>query len=51
MGGTNTYAAQLLLGQAKLMADAAGKLKEALPELSDNDLASLYARDVSHESI
>jgi cyanate lyase len=41
MGVTNTYAAQLLLGQAKLTPDAAGKLKEALPELSYNDLVCM----------
>ena len=41
MGVTNTYAAQLLLGQAKLSPDAATKLKEALPELSDKDLVCM----------
>jgi len=41
MGVTNAYAAQLLLGQAKLTAGTAPKLKAALPDLSDEDLASM----------
>lgn len=41
MGVTNTYAAQLLLGQAKLTPDAAAKLKVALPELNDKDLVCM----------
>jgi len=38
MGVTNTYVAQLLLGQAKLTADSAPKLREALPDLAEDDL-------------
>jgi len=41
MGVTNAYAAQLLLGQAKLTAGTAPKLKAALPDISDEDLASM----------
>ena len=41
MGVTNTYAAQLLLGQAKLTPDSAVKLKEALPDLAQDDLAEM----------
>lgn len=41
MGVTNTYAAQLLLGQAKLTRDSSVKLKEALPDLNDSDLACM----------
>ena len=38
LGVTNTYCAQLLLGQAKLTAETAVKLQEALPQLSSEDL-------------
>ena len=41
LGVTNTYAAQLLLGQAKLTAPTATKLKQALPTLSDADLQDM----------
>ena len=35
LGVTNTYAAQLFLGQAKLTSSTAEKLREILPYLSD----------------
>jgi len=38
IGVTNTYAAQLILGQAKLTPPTAIKLKEILPAISDEDL-------------
>lgn len=38
LGVTNTYAAQILLGQAKLTPNAAVALKKVLPELDDNDV-------------
>ena len=41
MGVTNTYAAQLLLGQAKLTPESAPKLKEALPDLREEDLVCM----------
>jgi cyanate lyase len=41
MGVTNTYAAQLLLGQAKLTPASAVKLKEALPDLAQDDLLDM----------
>lgn len=41
LGVTNTYAAQLLLGQAKLKPATAIKLKEALPSILDSDLESM----------
>lgn len=41
LGVTNAYAAQLLLGQAKLTASTAPKFQEALPDISDDDLASM----------
>lgn len=41
LGVTNTYAAQLLLGQAKLNRDTSVKLKEALPSLSDPDIQDM----------
>ena len=41
LGVTNAYAAQLLLGQAKLSHGTAAKLKAALPNLSDEDLAAM----------
>lgn len=41
LGVTNTYAAQLFLGQAKLTAETATKLKEALPSISDDDLTAM----------
>uniref|UniRef100_A0A7S0LE89 Cyanate hydratase n=1 Tax=Coccolithus braarudii TaxID=221442 RepID=A0A7S0LE89_9EUKA len=43
IGMTNTYTAQLLLGQAKLSAATASKLKAALPDLTDVDIAALVA--------
>jgi cyanate lyase len=41
LGVTNTYAAQLLLGQAKLTSETAKKLEEALPDLSSKDLQAM----------
>jgi cyanate lyase len=41
IGVTNSYAAQLLLGQAKLNPSTATKLKETLPELDDHDLVDM----------
>jgi len=43
LGVTNTYAAQLLLGQAKLTAETAPKLRQALPALTDDDLQEMQA--------
>ncbi len=43
LGVTNTYAAQILLGQAKLTPSTALKLKEVLPEISDADLNSMQS--------
>ena len=41
LGVTNTYAAQLLLGQAKLTAETAIKLQTALPTVSAVDLRDM----------
>ena len=41
LGVTNAYAAQLLLGQAKLTPATATKLKKVLPDISDSDLKSM----------
>lgn len=41
LGVTNAYAAQLLLGQAKLTPSTATKLKEALPSITDDDIKSM----------
>ena len=41
LGLTNAYTAQLLLGQAKLTAGTAEKLKESLPSVSDNDIEDM----------
>lgn len=41
LGVTNTYAAQLCLGQAKLTAETAKKLQVALPSLSREDLQDM----------
>ena len=38
LGVTNTYCAQLFLGQAKLTPETAAKLQEALPGISQEDL-------------
>ena len=38
LGVTNTYTAQLLMGQAKLTSETAIKLQEALPNASKQDL-------------
>jgi cyanate lyase len=38
---TNTYAAQLLLGQAKLTESTAEKLRSALPSLKEDDIQSM----------
>jgi cyanate lyase len=43
LGLTNTYTAQLLLGQAQLKPETATKLKAALPALRDADLAAMGA--------
>jgi len=41
LGVTNTYAAQILLGQAKLTPTTAQKLKIAIPSISETDLESM----------
>lgn len=41
LGVTNTYAAQLFLGQAKLTSESAVKLRELLPEISEDDVNSM----------
>mmetsp|Transcript_14012 Transcript_14012/g.21865 ORF Transcript_14012/g.21865 Transcript_14012/m.21865 type:complete len:214 (-) Transcript_14012:195-836(-) len=41
VGVTNTYIAQIMLGQAKLTAHSAIALKQALPDLSDSDLDAM----------
>lgn len=41
LGVTNTYCAQLLLGQAKLTSETAIKLGTALPNISASDLESM----------
>lgn len=41
LGVTNTYCAQLLLGQAKLTKETATKLSAALPSISVSDLESM----------
>lgn len=41
LGVTNTYCAQLLLGQAKLTEATAGKLAMAIPSISAVDLQSM----------
>lgn len=41
LGVTNTYAAQLLMGQAQLKAPTALKLQEALPSVSADDLEAM----------
>uniref|UniRef100_A0A7S4AX43 Cyanate lyase C-terminal domain-containing protein n=1 Tax=Pseudo-nitzschia australis TaxID=44445 RepID=A0A7S4AX43_9STRA len=41
LGVTNTYAAQLLMGQAKLTPHTAEKLRGVLPDLSENDLKAM----------
>eukprot|EP00527_Entomoneis_sp_CCMP2396_P009661 CAMPEP_0198136850 /NCGR_PEP_ID=MMETSP1443-20131203/422_1 /TAXON_ID=186043 /ORGANISM="Entomoneis sp., Strain CCMP2396" /LENGTH=185 /DNA_ID=CAMNT_0043798129 /DNA_START=32 /DNA_END=585 /DNA_ORIENTATION=+ len=41
LGVTNTYCAQLMLGQAKLTTATAFKLFEALPELMEDDLQAM----------
>lgn len=43
LGVTNTYAAQLLLGQAKLTAETAPKLQEALPTISPKDVEQMQS--------
>jgi cyanate lyase len=43
LGVTNTYAAQLILGQAKLTPDIAAKLQAALPTLSDKDVQDMQS--------
>jgi hypothetical protein len=41
LGLTNVYTTQLFLGQAKLSTEAAKKLKEALPAISDDDVRQM----------
>ena len=41
LGVTNTYTAQLLMGQAKLTTNTASRLQQALPEISDTDLQAM----------
>lgn len=41
LGVTNTYAAQLCMGQAKLTPTSAEKLSDILPELSPDDLSAM----------
>ncbi|KAL7439208.1 hypothetical protein ACHAXM_006622 [Skeletonema potamos] len=41
LGVTNTYTAQLLMGQAKLTQHTANKLKEALPTASQADIEAM----------
>ena len=41
LGVTNTYTAQLLMGQAKLTAETATKLQEALPTASQQDIKDM----------
>ncbi|KAL9186344.1 hypothetical protein ACHAXT_005582 [Thalassiosira profunda] len=43
LGVTNTYAAQLLLGQAKLTKETAAKLQDALPAASKSDLDAMQS--------
>ena len=43
LGLTNTYAAQLLLGQAQLKPETAAKLRSALPTLSAVDVSAMAA--------
>ncbi|EOD25034.1 hypothetical protein EMIHUDRAFT_69646 [Emiliania huxleyi CCMP1516] len=43
LGLTNTYTAQLFLGQAQLKANTAPKLKKALPSVSDDDVQAMMA--------
>ena len=41
LGVTNAYAAQLLLGQARLTPDTAVKLQQAVPEIGEDDLRAM----------
>jgi cyanate lyase len=41
LGVTNTYAAQLLLGQAKLTPETAQKLSDSLPTITADDLSDM----------
>ena len=43
LGLTNTYTAQLLLGQAKLTSDTAIKLQGALPSVSPKDISDMQS--------
>ena len=43
LGVTNTYAAQLILGQAKLTSDTAVKLQEAIPAITEGDLEDMQS--------
>ena len=54
LGVTNTYIAQLLMGQARLTSHTALKLKEALPEISEDDLEAMqkdFPMRTFHEEI
>lgn len=41
LGVTNTYAAQLVLGQARLTPETAPKLQDAMPSLSKSDILDM----------
>ena len=43
LGVTNTYAAQLLMGQAKLTKETAAKLQKALPSASSADIKDMQS--------
>mmetsp|Transcript_14231 Transcript_14231/g.33230 ORF Transcript_14231/g.33230 Transcript_14231/m.33230 type:complete len:195 (+) Transcript_14231:67-651(+) len=43
LGVTNTYAAQLLLGQARLTPDTAARLRECLPGASPDDVDAMQS--------
>ena len=48
LGVTNTYTAQLLMGQAKLTAETAVKLQEALPTASQQDIKDMQNTYPNH---
>ena len=41
LGVTNVYAAQIFMGQAKLTAETAKKLKKAIPQIDDADIKAM----------
>lgn len=43
IGVTNTYAAQLLVGQAKLTPTIAAKLRDAIPTIAEQDLQDMLS--------